>query len=160
MQLEDRYKDTSKTVINKALNFDVFENYRYLISGAIFKEDARAFLPMNVKTTLMMTFTYWNFAKFLDLRLDKAAQLEIRRMALCAAGLVFDCSDDIEVNDFINIVNENGHKDHQTLPILPEDVDELLEEKEEIKPMKINPENAGELIKKNEELKKIKEDEI
>ena len=160
MQLEDRYKDTSKTVINKALNFDVFENYRYLISGAIFKEDARAFLPMNVKTTLMMTFTYWNFAKFLDLRLDKAAQLEIRRMARCAAGLVFDCSDDIEVNDFINIVNENGHKDHQTLPILPEDVDELLEEKEEIKPMKINPEKAGELIKKNEELKKIKEDEI
>ena len=142
------------------MNFDVFENYRYLISGAIFKEDARAFLPMNVKTTLMMTFTYWNFAKFLDLRLDKAAQLEIRRMALCAAGLVFDYNDDIEVKDFINTVNENGYKDHQTLPVLPEDVDELLEEKEEIKPMKINPENAGELIKKNEELKKIKEDEI
>ena len=160
MQLEDRYKDTSKTVINKALNFDVFENYRYLISGAIFKEDARAFLPMNVKTTIMMTFTYWNFAKFLDLRLDKAAQLEIRRMAKCAASLVFDCSDDIEVNDFIKTVNENGYKDHQTTPILPEDIDEILEEKEEIKPMQINPDNAGELIKKNEELKKIKEDEI
>lgn len=160
MQLEDRYKDTSKTVINKALNFDVFENYRYLISGAVFKEDARAFLPMNVKTTLMMTFTYWNFAKFLDLRLDKAAQLEIRRMAKCAAGLVFDCSDNIEIDDFIKTVNENGYKDHQTIPILPEDIDEVLEEKEEIKPMKINPENAGELIKKNEELKKIKEDEI
>lgn len=160
MQLDDRYKDTSKTVINKALNIDVFESYRYLISGAIFKEDARAFLPMNVKTTLMMTFNYWNFAKFLDLRLDKAAQLEIRRVARCAAGLVFDCSDDLEVRDFINTVNENGFKDHQTTPILPEDVDELLEEKQEIEPMKINPENAGELIKKNEELKKLEKDEI
>lgn len=163
MQLNDRYKDTSKTVINKALNIDVFENYRYLISGAILKEDARAFLPMNVKTTLMMTFTYWNFAKFLDLRLDKAAQLEIRQVAKCASDLVFDHTDYPEdmVKDFIDVVNLNGYKDHRYSLILPEDVDELIEEKkEEIRPMQINPEIAGELIKKNEELKKIKEDEI
>lgn len=158
MQLDDRYKDTSKTVINKALNINVFENYSYLISGAIYKEDARAFLPMNVKTTIMMTFTYWNFAKFLDLRLDKAAQLEIRRMSKCAANLIFN--NENEIKSFINVVNEYGYKDHQTLPIVPDDIDDLIDEKSEITSMNITPENAENLIKENEELKKIKEEEV
>lgn len=158
MQLNDRYKDTSKTVLSKALNINVFENYSYLISGAIFKEDARAFLPMNVKTTIMMTFTYWNFAKFLDLRLDKAAQLEIRRMAKCAADLIFD--NENEIQSFINTVNEYGYKDHQALPIMPEDIDDLIDEKSEISSMNITLENAEKLIRENEELKKIKEEEV
>lgn len=82
MNWENRYKDKlDKTAYSKISSMDIFKNYRYLISAAVLKEDARAWLPMNVKTKLIMTFNFTNLAKFFELRLDKAAQLEIRRMA-------------------------------------------------------------------------------
>lgn len=51
-------------------------------SCRVIREDARAFLPSNVQCKkLYMTFTYNSFAKFLYLRVDKAAQAEIRTYA-------------------------------------------------------------------------------
>lgn len=51
-------------------------------ANALLKEDARAFLPNNVQCKkLYMTFTYKSFFKFLNLREDKAAQIEIRNYA-------------------------------------------------------------------------------
>ena len=58
-----------------------FTTYKYLISQGVKKEDARAWLPMNVTTKIMMTFTQKQYAKFLQLRLDKAAQYEIQKCA-------------------------------------------------------------------------------
>lgn len=47
------------------------------------KEDARSFLPGNVKCRkIYMTFTYNNYLKFLELRCHKAAQAEIRSYAI------------------------------------------------------------------------------
>ena len=51
-------------------------------SAALLKEDARAFLPSNVKCRkIYVTFTYKNLLKFLYLREDPAAQAEIRSFA-------------------------------------------------------------------------------
>ena len=58
-----------------------FTVYKYLRTQNIYKEDARAWLPMNVTTKIMMTFTYKTFAKFYQLRSEKGAQLEIRLLA-------------------------------------------------------------------------------
>lgn len=50
---------------------------------ALIREDARSFLPTNVQCKkIYMTFTYKNLFKFLELREDKAAQVEIRKYAL------------------------------------------------------------------------------
>lgn len=50
---------------------------------ALIREDARSFLPSNVQCKkIYMTFTYKTLFKFLELREDKAAQVEIRRYAL------------------------------------------------------------------------------
>lgn len=100
----DRYKDNESI---KDLDFSTgtFENYNTLIEIGVHKEDARAWLPTNVKTKLMMTFTYWNFCKFLQLRMDKHAQKEIRNLACCAASVI---SKDIEdINNIIHFSKDN-----------------------------------------------------
>lgn len=58
--------------------------YKQLSSGTnkLIKEDARAFLPNNVGTSLYITFTFTNFIHFLSLRSEKHAQAEIRLFAL------------------------------------------------------------------------------
>ena len=63
----------------------LYENVR---KQGMLKEDARAFLPGNVKCRkLYMTFTYATFMKFLELRCDTHAQAEIRTFAnSCKTG--------------------------------------------------------------------------
>lgn len=153
MQLNSRYKDLDKNVKDAIDKINVFSNYKYLINSSILKEDARAWLPMNVKTKIMMTFTYWTFGKFLSLRLNKAAQLEIRKMAAEAAHHIFTSDDDIE--QFISEVNKYGFKEsEEIIPV----VDEITYDKESIDLLKIDDEaKAQELIDKNKEYKKIGE---
>ena len=55
--------------------------YPQLINQGLLKQDARSFLPSNVCTKLMMTFTYRNLFHFLDMRLSKGAQAEVRAVA-------------------------------------------------------------------------------
>lgn len=55
--------------------------YHQLIEQGMKKQDARSFLPSNVSSRLIMTFTYKNLFHFLNLRLDKAAQPEIRNLS-------------------------------------------------------------------------------
>lgn len=58
--------------------------YKQLSSGPnkLIKEDARAYLPNNVCTSLYVTFTFNNFIHFLSLRSERHAQAEIRLFAL------------------------------------------------------------------------------
>lgn len=56
--------------------------YPQLVIQGLKKEDARAYLLNNTETSLYMTFTTKNFIKFLQLRTEKAAQAEIRLIAL------------------------------------------------------------------------------
>lgn len=151
MQLDSRYKDFSKEVIDKANSIDVFKDYKYLIASSVIKEDARAWLPMNVKTKLMMTFTYWNFAKFLSLRLDKAAQLEIRLMAKEAADKVFDKEEDI--SDFINTCTDYGYKDYTSEF---NNIDDEVDEENNL--LKVDTiDEADKLIKINEKYKRLED---
>lgn len=56
--------------------------YPQLVEQGLLKEDARAFLPNNTESSLYMTFTIWGLIKFLELRTDKHAQIEIQLIAL------------------------------------------------------------------------------
>lgn len=71
--------------------------YDAAVKSGIPKEDARGLLPNATECgQLYMTFTWYNFIKFLQLRMDKAAQKEIREFA-CAAY-------DIVAQDFNNML--------------------------------------------------------
>ena len=148
-----RYKEFSKDSLEDVIDsIDVFKNYNDLRSNKVFKEDARAWLPMNVKTKIMMTFNYWNYAKFLALRLDKAAQLEIRRVAKDSANHIF--SSDKEIDKFIENASIYGYQDREVTDI----DDSYMVNEEEIKPMDIEDEKtAGKIINLNEEYKKLGE---
>ena len=75
--------------------------YDAAVKSGIPKEDARGLLPNATECgQLYMTFTWYNFVKFLQLRMDKAAQKEIREFA-CAAY-------DIVKNDFDNMLMPFG----------------------------------------------------
>lgn len=63
------------------LGEEIIKIYPQLINHGLLKEDARAFLPMNVASSLYMTFNFKGFIKFLELREEKHAQIEIRLLA-------------------------------------------------------------------------------
>ena len=61
----------------------IIGTYDCMREQGMLKEDARSFLPGNVKCRkLYMTFTYRTFMKFLELRCVPAAQAEIRSFAI------------------------------------------------------------------------------
>ena len=55
--------------------------YPQLREQGMLAEDARSFLPFNVKTKAMHTFTLTNYLHFIKVRTPKAAQAEIREIA-------------------------------------------------------------------------------
>lgn len=70
--------------------------YNKAIEQGVKKEDARYLLPNGVECgQLYMTFTWYSLAKFLQLRMDKAAQAEIRGYAVLLFESIKDVMDDI-----------------------------------------------------------------
>lgn len=64
-------------------------------SKSLTKEDARNILPIGVECgKLYMTFTWYSLAKFLQLRMDKAAQEEIRNYAILLYESIKDVMDE------------------------------------------------------------------
>lgn len=151
-----RYREVlekTKSIVNKGLY-----EYKWLLEHKVAKEDARAFLPTNVTTKLMMTMTYVNYAYFLNLRLDKAAQTEIRNLAEESANLIFD---EEKIYDFINYcITPIALKKRQSVQEIS--VDDIIEEEYNPSKMEINtPEAAEELLQKQEKYKEIeKENQI
>lgn len=65
------------------LGEELINIYAQLREQGMLKEDCRAFLPMNTACNkLYMTFTLRNLLHFLHLRTDRAAQAEIRNIAI------------------------------------------------------------------------------
>ena len=125
MNWDIRYKDKlNVTNYNKIKEIDVFKPYRYLISSSVMKEDARAWLPMNVKTKLLVTFSGTYLAKFFELRLDKAAQLEIRLLATEMKDLLFKSTSKYDAFMILALMQTNDE--------LNEDTYELIQNKEDI----------------------------
>ena len=102
LNLEERYSGPEfKGVLDYTRDLNPFKPYLYLISNKVAKEDARAWLPSNVTTRLMMTFTYEHYGAFLKLRLASGAQKEIRSLAEETVSLVMDPSN---LEEFIEYV--------------------------------------------------------
>lgn len=159
MNYSERYKDHPYFgyVREKIKENDPFIMYKYLISNKITKEDARAWLPSNVTTQLLMTMTYTNWAKFLQLRCHSSAQKEIRLAANETMDLVIHNDEDRE--KFINYAADARRGDipkKDTDPLMFEvDIDNVDEEVVvNPEPIKVdNLEDAGKLIQQNENLK-------
>jgi len=66
--------------------FDLYEKMRR--EGPLRREQARAVLPLGIYTKFYWTVNASSLMNFLRLRLDKAAQWEIRQYALAILGLV------------------------------------------------------------------------
>ena len=69
---------------------DAFVNYQRLIDNGITKEDARMILPMATYTNLVLTANLRALRHLFDLRLDKAAQSEIRELATKMKAIVME----------------------------------------------------------------------
>lgn len=94
-----RYSDLDQSTVDYIRNIDPFGNYKYALENKIVKEDARAWLPMNVTTKVMMTFTIEQLAHFINIRSDMAAQKEVQ---LVTEGLVKHLIDELNYNFLIN----------------------------------------------------------
>ena len=113
----ERYNEDTKYDISFAgTDFSMTSNeigeaiigiYHNMKDQGMLKEDARSFLPGNVRCRkIYMTFTFSNYLKFLELRCDKHAQAEIRSYALdclSATEPVFDSLKDQNTNNSNNV---------------------------------------------------------
>ena len=164
MNLEERYSGPEyKNVMEYIDGMNPFKPYLYLISNKVQKEDARAWLPSNVTTRLMMTFTYEHYGAFLKLRLAKGAQKEIRELAEESTTLVMDPT---KLDAFISYVTTPiGYQKMRILrndPLLETEVDDLLSETplDEPRSLKIETqEDAQKLIDLQEKYSK-EEDQL
>ena len=149
-----RYREVlekTKSIVSKSLY-----EYKWLIEHKVAKEDARAFLPTNVTTKLMMTMTYINYAYFLNLRLDKAAQKEIRNLAEESAHMILD---EEKLYEFINYcITPTALKKRQSVQEIS--VDDVIEEEYNPSKMEITTlEAAEELLHKQEKYSEIEEED-
>lgn len=155
---EDKYSDRrfrevlekTQSIISKGMH-----EYKWLIDHKVTKEDARAFLPTNVTTKLMMTMTYRNYAYFLNLRLDKAAQKEIRNLAEESASMVLDSS---KIQHFIEYcITPSALK--KTSLVQEISVDDIIEETYNPSLMEIKTEEeADKLLQKQEQYKEMEKE--
>lgn len=67
-----------------------FQAYQLLLDNGVCREQARSILPNNLYSTFWMTGNFHNFIKFLKLRLDSHAQIEVRDVAKAMCRLMRD----------------------------------------------------------------------
>lgn len=178
IKVDNRYKNLDLVNIDKYLhNHNQFSSYKYLLNQKVSKEDARYWLPLGVTTKIMMTFTYKQYSKFLELRTDKAAQLEIRKLANHtidlisnhpSAKFIFDSSKDDPKKFFVNeCLNTLSAQEQKMAVRIDEEVniidtdDENVQPSVELKPEDMrsldikNVEDAERYLKQSEEMKSL-----
>ena len=74
--LEGEFPDVMQDHFNNTLKL-----YKKLLNAGVKKEDARAILPANTSTKMMITGNLQAFDSFFKLRLNSHAQTEIRKLA-------------------------------------------------------------------------------
>ncbi len=84
----------ARMVLDEAWD-DLQKSYRQLRGMGIRKEDARFLLPNAAETRLVMTFHYPGLRHFLWLRLDKAAQWEVRDVAHQILRIIFPLAPEV-----------------------------------------------------------------
>ena len=160
LQKDGRYKDLDPGIqenIIDEINDNKFAPYSRLINVGIVKEDARAWLPMNVTTKLMMTFTYKQALQFIELRSSKGAQFEVR---LVAEEMKSHLSRNESVYKYATRSMQPIATTEDEEEYIPID-DDIQTSIEEMKALDITtPESAKAYMETHEELKKIKEEDI
>lgn len=122
---------TNKTMTLTELGEELCKIYGQLTNQGLKKEEARAFLPSNVQCKrLYMTFTIHSLIKFLQLRTDPHAQLEIREYATSLKNLIFDPATQEMNNYFKYIIEMDDDKRLELTKLLMELNPNLLEETE------------------------------
>ncbi len=86
-QLSDGTNDLLTGIINGA-NIAAYTRYEVLLEAGVARELARGVLPVNIYTKFIWKMDLHNLMHFLDLRLDKHAQKEIRDYAEVIEKLV------------------------------------------------------------------------
>jgi len=160
----ERYKDLNPIVKdNLTKDVDPFYTYKYALSNGLLKEDARAWLPMNVNTKVMMTFTYSQLAHFITLRTSSGAQEEVRQVGNdIKSAMLSKCGLDMLDENIYKIALTNKSKEESVIENT--NIDEIIsDEKEEegnnIKDLEVNNiEQAKEILKKAEEYREFEED--
>jgi flavin-dependent thymidylate synthase len=101
------------------LGNELIKVYPQLIEQGMLKQDARGFLPFNVPTKVMMTFTYKNLIHFIKERTGVAAQPEIQSLTLELikqlninkySSSLFALN---KLDDLINLVESPQYKQYQ-----------------------------------------------
>lgn len=116
-------------------------------------EDVRAILPNNTKTSLIMTFTYRNLIKAIELRTDKAAQSEIRNIFICLEHILKNqifCTNE-DLNIYICPCKKNNYYcdlEAMTNPISEDEVSEEVFDSEKTEVL-----NAEDVVKLKDNLK-------
>lgn len=91
---------TAQDIGNKLISI-----YQSLKDDGMINQDARGYLPMNVETKAIHTFTYHNLLHFIRLRTDQAAQPEVQVIANEMKRLVLEAvCKDINDEDFIEYI--------------------------------------------------------
>ena len=119
--------NTDIMITSQELGDELCKTYGQLFDQGMTKQNARAFLPSNVYTKLMMTFDYRHLMHFFNMRLDKAAQAEIRNVAICLDKAFreydpkFDMLYEIADAPVYKLENENFDE-------MNKEIDEVIEE--------------------------------
>ena len=95
MEEEFRTKDDGPHHRARAALVACGHAYDAMIEAGIPKEDARLILPQGIQTSLYMTANMREWRHFLQLRLDKHAQWEIRGVAEKVLGILFGIAPDV-----------------------------------------------------------------
>lgn len=160
-----RYDNIDKNTMDAINKEDPFKFYSYLIQHKIMKEDARAWLPMNCTTQLVMTFTYKQLFHFIALRTEPGAQEEVRQLASNIKNLInreiFSLNhsyDDLKRTALDN----KALSDYQAVSVDDDEgviIDKTPIEEEETTDEELdiakNLEEAKRLMRKDEELRKL-----
>lgn len=96
---------TSVELTSQELGEAIIEIYPQLLEQGLLKEDARGFLPLNVKTQLIMTFTFRQLFNFLNMRCGKGAQSENRFTAIALESYIksfFSSILDKDIYDYLD----------------------------------------------------------
>ena len=102
--------------------------YKDLVDQGMLKQEARSFLPSNVCTKLIVTFTVRNLMHFFDLRLHKSAQAEIRKVAMDLIKVIKLYDNDIDGISIENAISPIYELEKLDELKYNEKVDEVIEE--------------------------------
>lgn len=127
----------SSRMTTKELSDSLLKVYPQLRDQGMDKEDARGFSLFNLETQLIMTFTLRQLFHFLSLRIENAAQAEIREIAdeleACVIGKTYGVIGDIYryLKPRYKLAEEANFNNEEYIEPIDEIIEEVVEIEEE-----------------------------